>query len=106
MKHLTTTTPGNLFNLEGRLIEVDDHSGTFWEKAYSILDSVSDRENEIESSETHWSDIMVNPKNGRIYAIWATDELTTTHGLLQYIELDKEDCPEAFEMSQDKLIQE
>jgi hypothetical protein len=106
MKTLTTTTPGNLFNLEGRLIEVDDHSGTFWAKADSILESVSGRGAEIKESPTNWADIMMNDRNGKLYAVWATDELTCNDGLLQYIELDQEDCPEAFEMSKDKIVQE
>jgi len=106
MKHITTTTPGNLFNLEGILTEVDDNSGTFWRKAYEILESVSDRGAEINASPSAWADIMMNKNNGKMYAVWSTDELTCSDGVLQYIELDEDDCPEAFEMSKDKLIQE
>lgn len=34
---------------------------------------------------------MMNVNNGKLYAVWSTDYLTTQEGLLQYIELDEED---------------
>lgn len=105
MKTLTTTTPGNLFNLEGILTAIQE-PGLFASEAYQLLNSVSEEKNEINECPTSWSDIMMNVNNGKLYAIWSTDSLTTHEGLLQYIELDKEDCPEAFEKAKHQIISE
>ena len=105
MGTLTTTSPGNLFNLVGSLTSVGQ-AGFYSKQAFDILEQVSYKGPKILDSKTSWCDIMVNISNGKLYAVWATDALTTQEGLLQYIKLDEVDCPEAFKTSKAQLIRE
>ena len=102
MKNLQTTTTGSLFNQTGILTHCGDYAGKFQDEAVSILEKVSDKVNEIFDGDG-WADIMFNEKTLETYAVWANDSLTARSGLLEYIELDKEDCPKAFEEAKTKM---
>lgn len=47
--------------------------------------------------------VMMNERTGLYYAVWANDSLTAQNGLLQYVELDYEDCPRAFIAGSEKI---
>jgi hypothetical protein len=92
MKHLTTTTTGNFFDLEGVLSHAGDYAGKYVHEAYVIMESVSRDITRIAEEGTDWADIMFNERTGKVFAVWASGELTMQNALLQYVELDKEDC--------------
>lgn len=96
MKSLQTTTTGSLFNHTGILTHCGDYAGKFQDEAAKILEIVSAKKNEIFDNVEGWADIMIDEKEMKVYSVWANESLTAQSGLLEYIELDEEDCPEAF----------
>lgn len=109
MKALTTTTTGNFSNLEGNLTHAGDYAGKYQAEAIKILESVSSTEmmgTWGEGNEDAWADIMLNERNGKLFAVWANDSLTAFSGDLEYIELDEQDCPRAFKDAAEKMVSE
>ena len=106
MKNLQTTTTGSLFNHTGILTHAGDYAGKFTDEADMLLESVSDKRDEIyvqDGSSYGWSDIMFNERTGELYAVWANGALTEQSALLQYAELDEADCPKAFAEAKAKV---
>lgn len=94
MKNLTETTTGQLFNELGILNHAGDYAGKYQDSAYNIFGQIWD--DEINSwDKNQWMDIMYN-NNGNVYAIWAEDSFTCQNAWAFYVELEKNDCLDAF----------
>jgi len=103
MKNLQTTTTGNLFNHTGILTHAGDYAGRFQDESINILEKISDREDEIftsDGSSYGWADIMINENSGKIYAVWGNDMLTAQNGLVEYTEMEREDNPDVYDIAQ------
>jgi len=97
MKKLIETTTGTISN-QMILDHCGDYAGEFQNEAYELLSNVCELP---EFENNHWADIMFY---GRIvYAIWAEDSLTCYNASCYYVELEKKDCPKAFDMMEKKL---
>ena len=93
MKNLIETTTGTLAN-QMILEHCGDYAGKFQDEAFSIFQELWDAElNSWDGNK--WMDIMFD-RDGNVYAIWAEDSLTCQNAWCFYIQLDREDCPEAF----------
>lgn len=77
-----------------------DYAGEFQQEAFDLLSEVCDFP-EFEGNQ--WCDIMYDME-GNVYAVWAEDALTCWNADAKYIQLDREDCPRAFENMKSKLI--
>ena len=100
MKNLIETTTGILAS-QMTLTHCGDYAGKFSDSAFDIFESIwesplADLEDE------QWMDIMFDAK-GNVYAVWAEDSLTCQNAWCYYVELEKEDCPKAFEEAEEKL---
>jgi uncharacterized protein YuzE len=91
MKNLVETTTGTISS-QMILDHCGDHAGRFIDQAYDLLSEVTDLP---EFEENAWADIMYD-KQGNVYAIWAEDALTCYNAEAKYIQLDENDCPQAF----------
>lgn len=91
MKNLIETTTGAI---SSRMIldSCGDYAGKYQDKAFDLLSQVTDLP---QFEENQWCDILFD-RYGDVYAIWAEDELTCYNADAKYIQLDREDCPEAF----------
>lgn len=98
MKNLIETTTGTIAS-QMILDHCGDYAGKFQDKAFDLLSKVTDLP---EFAQNHWCDIMFD-SDGDVYAIWAEDALTCYNADAKYIQLDKEDCPEAFQGMREKL---
>lgn len=99
MKQLQTTTTGNFFNQTGILTHAGDYAGKYTNEADAILEEISDKRSEIyvgDGSSYGWSDIMYNEHTQKVFAVWANGELTEQNALVQYVELQYEDCKKVF----------
>ena len=92
MKNVITTTAGDLSS-QMILAHSGDYAGRFQGQAIGILKDLYDLPPDLE--EDDWADIMYDRK-GNVYAIWADGPLTSQDSICVYMELDYEDCPEAF----------
>lgn len=100
MKNLIETTTGAVSS-QMILNHCGDYAGKFQDTAYEIFQKIWDAE--INSWDNNkWMDIMYD-RDGRVYAIWAEDALTCQNAWCYYIELDEEDCPEAFAGMREKM---
>lgn len=100
MKTLIETTTGALSS-QMILNHCGDHAGKFQDKAYEIFQELWDSEiNAWDGSQ--WMDIMYD-QNGNVYAIWAEDSLTCQNAWCFYIQLDKDDCEQAFSEMKEKI---
>lgn len=100
MKNLIETTTGQLSS-QMILNHCGDYAGRFQDQAYEIFQEIWD--SEINSWDTNqWMDIMYD-RDGNVYAIWAEDALTCQDAWCFYIQLDREDCEEAFENLEEKV---
>lgn len=97
MKNLIETTTGTLAN-QMILTHCGDYAGEFQQEAFDLLNEVEDIK-DFEGNE--WCDIMFD-REGNVYAIWAEDALTCWNADAKYIELEKEDCPNAFAGMEEK----
>ena len=98
MKNLFTTTTGDIAS-QKVLDHAGDYAGKYQQEAFDLL---SELEDVPEFEGNHWSDIMFD-KEGKVYAIWAEDALTCWGADAMYVELDYNDCPEAFNEMKKKL---
>lgn len=99
MKSITKTTTDNLFNLEGILTHAGDHAGQYsWEANDIINDG-----DEFMYGPDGWSDIMVNERTGKLYAVLSKGALTEFGTELYYAELEESDCPKAFAAAKEKI---
>lgn len=100
MKNLIETTTGDISS-QMILTHCGDYAGRFLSEAFNIFQ-------ELWGAEINkwygiiWMDIMFD-REGRVYAIWAEDALTCQNAWCYYIELDEEDCPEAFAGMREKM---
>jgi len=99
MKKLQTTTTGSFFNHTGILTHAGDYAGKFSTEAHEIIM----QGDEFMYGPDGWSDIMFNESNGKVYAVLAKGELTCQNAEVYYAELDKEDCPKAFDEAAAKM---
>ena len=97
MKTLITTTTGTISS-QMILDHCGDYAGRFQDEAYDLLSEVTDLP---DFNENQWCDIMFD-RDGDVYAIWAEDSLTCQNAEAKYIQLDREDCEEAFAAMYDK----
>lgn len=98
MKNLTSTTTGTISS-QMILDHCGDYAGKFQDEAFDLLSKVTDLP---EFEENQWCDIMFD-REGDVYAIWAEDALTCYNADAKYIQLDEEDCPEAFAGMREKI---
>jgi hypothetical protein len=98
MKTLTETTTGTISS-QMILNYCGDYAGRFQDEAFDLLSSVTDLP---EFEKNQWCDIMFD-RDGDVYAIWAEDALTCQNADAKYIQLDIEDCPNAFKKMNEKL---
>ena len=98
MKTLIETTTGTVSS-QMILDHCGDYAGRFQDEAVDIFRNNFDSEFFLENSE--WADIMYDRK-GNVYAVWAEDALTCQNAHCLYVQLDIEDCPEAFSGMQEK----
>lgn len=99
MKNLFETTTGTISS-QMILEHCGDYAGRFQDKAFELIDSLIN--DELSFINNQWCDIMFD-RQGRVYAIFATDALTCQDAEVLYVELDEEDCPEAFAGMREKL---
>ena len=100
MRNLIETTTGTISS-QMILNHCGDYAGRFQDKAFEIFQEVWD--DELNSwDENQWMDIMFD-RDGNVYAIFSEDALTCQDAWCFYIQLDREDCPEAFEGMEEKL---
>jgi hypothetical protein len=99
MKTLIETTTGTISN---RMIldHCGDYAGKYIDQAFDLLSKVIVLP---EFSDNMWADIMYD-RDGNVFAIWAEDSLTCQNAYAKYIQLDIEDCPEAFEAMNGKNL--
>ena len=97
MKTLIETTTGTLAN-QMVLDHCGDYAGKFQYEAFDLLSTVTDLP---EFEENQWCDIMFD-RHGNVYAIWAEDALTCFNADAMYLQLDREDCEEAFAAMEEK----
>lgn len=101
MKTLIETTTGTVSS-QMILNHCGDYAGKFQDEAYAIIQELWD--SEINSWDANqWMDIMYD-RNGNVYAIWAEDSLACQNAWCYYIQLDREDCPEAFAGMEEKRV--
>ena len=98
MKELISATTGAISS-QMILEHCGDYAGRFQDEAFNIFQQNFDSEFFLEDSE--WADIMFDSK-GNVYAVWAGDALTCQNAPCLYVQLDVEDCPEAFSGMQEK----
>ena len=98
MKNLIETTTGSLSS-QIILDHCGDYAGEFQDQAFDLLSTVTDLP---DFKENQWCDIMFD-RNGNVYAIWAEDALTCYNADAKYIQLDMEDCEEAFKGMEEKI---
>lgn len=91
MKKIIETTTGSLSN-QMILDHCGDFAGKFQNEAYELLSKVCELP---EFENNNWADIMFD-ENGILYAILAEDSLTCYNAWCYYVELEKKDCPKAF----------
>lgn len=94
MKEVVKTTTGSLVRSLGILDHCGDYAGRFQDEAFDIFQEAWDIEI-AEPDEDEWMDIMYD-RDGNVYAIDAEGELTCQNADCYYIQLDRADCPEAF----------
>jgi hypothetical protein len=100
MKNLIETTTGNLSS-QMILNHCGDFAGKFQSEAFEIFQEIWD--SELNSWDLNqWMDIMFD-RDGNVYAVYAEDSLTCPNAWCFYIQLDREDCPRAFEEMEEKL---
>lgn len=97
MKTLIETTTG-VISSQMILDHCGEYAGEFQDEAYRILTELIDLPEFIENQ---WTDIMFD-RDKNVYAIWAEDSLTCWDAAAMYIQLDRENCPEAFEGMESK----
>jgi hypothetical protein len=98
---LTTTTTGTLSS-QMILNHCGNYAGEFQDNAFEIFQELWDSElNSLDMNQ--WMDIMYN-KEGKVFAIFAEDALTCQNAWCFYVELQEEDCPEAFKIMKEKLM--
>lgn len=76
-----------------------DYAGEFQNEAYELLNQVTDLPEYFENEQ--WADIMFD-RQGNVYAIFADGALTSDSPAM-YIEIEQEDCPEAFDAMYSKF---
>ena len=96
MKTLIETTTGTISS-QMILEHCGDYAGKFQDQAFDLLSTVTD----LPDKENQWCDIMYDRK-GNVYAVWAEDALTCYNADAKYIQLDREDCEEAFKGMEEK----
>jgi len=92
MKNVITTT-GDL-SRQMILRSCGDNAGRFQDEAQAIIVPLCDLPSS-DWTEDEWADIMYDRK-GNVYAIWADGPLTSQDSICVYVELELEDCSEAF----------
>jgi len=98
MKNLIETTTGTISS-QMILDHCGDYAGKFQNEAFDLLSKVTDLP---EFENNRWADIMFD-RFGNVYAIWAEDALHCFNADTKCIQLDREDCPKAFEEMEEKI---
>jgi len=93
MKTVITTTTGTISS-QMILRSCGDNDGRFQDQAREIIESLCDLPTS-DWEEDEWADIMYDRK-GNVFAIWADGEFTSQNSQCVYVELELDDCPEAF----------
>ena len=91
MKTLITTTTGTISS-QMILNHCGDYAGKFHDEAFELL-SKSTALPDFDVNQ--WADIMFD-QDGDVYAVWAEDSLTCYNAEAKYIQLDRDDCEDAF----------
>lgn len=73
------------------LTHCGDYAGKFQSETYDII-TQEEALPPLDEEPLQWTDIMYS-NNGKVYAVWSTDEVTTFHGKTIKIEIEKEDYP-------------
>jgi len=100
MKNLVRTTTGDLSS-QMILAHCGDYAGMFQDAAYEIIAALWPLPSSDEESD-QWADIMWD-RQFNIYAIWADGELSSQNSNCFYVELNYDDCPEAFEGMKEQI---
>lgn len=100
MKNLIKTTTGTITS-QMILEHCGDYAGRFQDAAFDIFQKIWD--DKLSSwEENQWMDIMFD-RAGNVYAIYAEDELTCQNAWCFYIQLEREDCEDAFDSMLEKI---
>ncbi len=99
MNTLQKTTTGSLFNHTGILTAAGDYAGKFSQEANDILMDGD----EFMYGPDGWSDIMINERTGKMYAVLAKGELTCQNAEVFYSEIEESQCCKAFAEAKEKI---
>lgn len=75
-------------------------TGEFSQQASDLLSRTGEFTKAAVVGDDYWTDILVDIHTGQLYAVYVAGQGTPFYSEVQYVELSREDVPEAWEAAQ------